>query len=187
MMSALFLLAVLSGCKKDSGGDEDDDDETEFYVRFKANGVQKEFKSMASAQVFPVSNKAVYGSVIQGYQDFNSSNKTHLGIIITNESALAATAYRNSVYVQNSDGDKLPQLLLSYPDEKGDGYISISTPTTQIPPFDKVVSDAVVNITTINNNRISGTFSGTVYLSTDATLATTVKITEGKFNVSVLQ
>lgn len=186
----LLLLAagfVLSGCKKDNGKEDEGDDEPEYYMRFKLNGDQIDYKSSLVTQILPVSNKGLYSCVLQGYGKFpEEANKNHLGIIIWDEAPLTTTTYRNNQNTENTDGDKVPQVVMSHLSKETTSYISLGVPPVPIPPLDKIVSDVQVVITELTDTRISGTFSGTLYMASDGTYTSTVSVTEGKFRLKRL-
>ena len=183
----LTIGMVAGGCKKDSGDDDEDDGDTEYYMRFKLDGNQIEYKSGVVTQVLPISNKALYSCVLQGYGKFpEETGKNHLGIIIWDEEPITTITYRNNQNTENSDGDKVPQVLMTHLNSETTSYLSQGVPAAPIPPFDKIVSDVQVTITELTNTRISGSFSGTLYKTTDATFTSTVSVTEGKFRLKRL-
>lgn len=56
-----------------------------------------------------------------------------------------------------------------------------------LPGFEDAVADAKVTITKLTSTYAEGMFSGTTYLSTDASFKTKVVISEGKFVLKRLQ
>lgn len=183
-----FLLAavVFMGCKKDAGGSSDGGGGTEFYIRFKANGTAAEYKSNAITQVLGVSPKGLYSCALQGYKDFSMTDNNLMSLVIWSEKPIAAKTYRNAENAVNTSNEKIPQVLATYLDGNKISYLSQGTLLSSLPPFDKILSDVEVTITEVSASRIEGSFSGTLYKTTDPNFTTTVKITEGKFNLKRL-
>lgn len=182
----LVLIYCVSGCKKNGDADGDGPDDAEFYISFNANGVKADYRSNAFTQLLPISPKKLYSGVLQGYGDFTVTDKNLMSIVIWSENPIVSKTYRNSENAVNSDNDKVPQILITYLDKDKNSYLSQTNLGLNIPPFDKIVSDVQVTITAVDQNRVSGTFSGTLYKTTDATFSSTVKITDGKFNLKRL-
>ncbi len=182
----ILLLAsgtVFTGCKKDSGEGKGDGD-PEYYLRFKVDGSPVEYKSGLGTQVLPVSNKALYSCVLHGYGKFpEEADRNHLGIIIWDEVPIISTTYRNNQSAENSEGAKVPQVLMTFLNSDKTSYLSQGVPPVPIPPLDNIISDVQVTITELADSRISGSFSGTLYKTTDGTFTSTVSITEGKFRL----
>jgi hypothetical protein len=109
-----------------------------------------------------------------------------MSLLIWSENAIAAKSYRNAVNAVNSSNEKIPQVLVTYLDGNKASYQSQGVLLSSLPPFDKILSDVQVTITEVSATRIAGSFSGTLYKTTDATFTTTVKITEGTFNLKRL-
>lgn len=179
----LFVLVIIvGGCSKNNGTGEGEG-ENDFYLQFKVNGTEKVYKSNVISQVLPVSSKALHSCILQGYSDFSNAERNLVSMIIWSESPVIAKGYNNSDDATNSDGAKLPQVLITYVDNEKDSYLSQGKPVVVFPPLDKVVSDVQLTITKLEAGRIAGTFSGTLYKTSDASFSSTVKITDGKFNL----
>lgn len=181
----LLFSFALAGCSKKNSDDEDDPGSS-YYIRFKIDGAQKEYKSNTGFQVLPVSNKSLYSAVMNGFQDDGALDKNLLNIIIWSKDPIVAKTYKNENDVANSDGDKVPEILITYNDNDKVGHLSLGKPFSTQPPFDRIVSDAQVVITNLTGSNISGTFSGTLYKSTDGTYTQKLVVTEGKFNLKKL-
>lgn len=181
----LTTILIAAGCKKggDDGSNGGDADGSEFYIRFKADGTELEYKSNAITQVLAVSPKGLYSCALQGYNDFTMTDNGLMSLIIWSEDPITATTYRNADNVSNSDGDKIPSVVVTFLDDKKVSYLSQGVPLARIPPLDKIVSDVQVTLTEVSQSRIAGNFSGTLFKTTDGAFSTTVKITDGKFNL----
>jgi len=179
----LLFSFALAGCSKNNGNEEDEDPGSSYYIRFKIDGVQKEYKSNLVSQILPISNKLLYSAVMSGFQDNAALDKNLLSMIIWSREPIAAKTYKNENDVANSDGDKVPEILVTYYDNDKVGYLSLGKPFSTQPPFDKIVSDAEIVITNLTDAYISGRFSGTVYKSTDGTYTQKLVVTEGQFNL----
>lgn len=188
LLLCFFIAAVMlaGGCGKGGNGN-DDGTNPEYYISFKADGVQKKYTNQAIASLGHSDQDGLYNGVLQGYAATVGSDKAHVGIIIFSNSAVAAKIYQDPDKATNANGDEVPQVLINYIDEAGNGYITMG-PTVDkngkinsFPGSENVVADAKVTITKRTNTYLEGSFSGTAFLSTDATFKTKVVITEGKF------
>ena len=177
-----FILATIlavSGCKKD-GVDNDSEGEggeNEFFMSFKADGADIEYKSNTITQLLPVSDKGLYSCILQGYKDFPATDDHLMSLIIWSRDPIATKTYRNAVNVVNTDDDEIPEIVVTYLNGDDAGYLSQNIFLPAIPGYEHVVTDAEITLSEINDGYITGTFSGTLYKSTDATFTTTVKIT----------
>lgn len=182
----LAVAIVLGGCHK--GNDSKESAVPEYYISFKANGVQKRYTGQALGSFGYSSQDVLYNGVLQGYSGTVSSDKEHIGIILFDNGAIAAgTTYQDPQKAINNSGAEVPRVLINYLDVDGNGYISMGPMVNkngQINPFpgsDNIVADAKVSISKLTSSVVEGTFSGTTYLSTDATFKTKIVLTEGKF------
>lgn len=184
----LFWSVILlsAGCTKNNGSreeEEEDPDPSEYYVRFEVDGVKMNFTYDAVIQIFPKSNKDIYAASAAGFLNFLDKEKNFLGITIWSDQQLDVATYRNNAFVLDQEGAKLAQTHIIYKDDNANAYISLATPVTSLPPFDKVVSDLVVDITSFTDKRVAGKFSGTLYKSGDTELNTTILVTNGEFSL----
>lgn len=188
------LIFTAASCKKNNGKDDDNGANPEYYISFKANGVQKKYINQALASLGRSSQDGLYNAVLQGYPETNVNSKSHIGIIIFNNSAVAAnTTYQDPQKATNSNGSVVPKVLINYLDDAGNGYLTLGPMVDKdghindIPGSENIVADAKVSVTKLTNTYVEGTFSGTTFLSTDATFKTKIVITEGKFILKRLQ
>ncbi|MBL7698903.1 MAG: hypothetical protein JNK79_12120 [Chitinophagaceae bacterium] len=184
LLVVLAIVFIEGGCKKDNGDDDGPDPEdTDYFVEFKANGVQQKYTSNALSQVITQASDGLYSCVLQGYGDYpDNADKNLLSMIIWNTEPITTFTYLNNNWVQKADETQVPQVLITYIDAGKNSFLSQKVPSP-IPPFDKIVSDVEVKISDLGEKHISGTFSGTLYSVTDATFSTVVEITDGKFNL----
>jgi hypothetical protein len=186
LLFVMLAMALLAGaCKKDNGDSDDDGtpNDSDYFVEFKANGEQQKYTTNALSQIMAPGSDQLYSAVLQGYGDYpTNADKNLLSIIIWNTEPITTTTYLNDNWVEKSDESQVPQVVMNYLDANKNAYLSQKV-LIAIPPFDKVVSDVKVNISVLDQDHISGTFSGTLYNVTDATFSTVVKITDGKFNL----
>lgn len=187
-----YLLAVTailsSSCgKKSGGGSNDDGTNPDYYISFKANGVQKKYTGQAIASLGHSDQDGLYNAVMQGYKGTTGADKEHIGLVIFSNSAVAEKTYQDPQKATNDDGSEVPEVLINYIDETGNGYITLGPMADKngqinsFPGSENIVADAKVSITKRTTAYVQGTFSGTAFLSTDAAFKTKVSITEGKF------
>lgn len=145
---------------------------SEFFIRFKVDGIQKEFKANTRATISDVStvNTPIILGAFSGLQT-NATNTTANLMSVSVRDPL--TMAIKKVYSSTSPG-AIYQVALLYWDENGDPYSSefLSTPSS---------SDAMLTLSEITENYVSGSFNGKVALS-GASLNTHL-ITEGTFKL----
>lgn len=193
VLIASFLLAAGS-CKKNSKEDNGEGGTPKYYISFKANGIQKKYTNQALASLGHSAVNGLYNSVLQGYQDFNTTSKSHIAVVIFNNNIVTdGTTYQDPQKATNGNGGEVPKVLINYLDDAGNGYITLGALVDKdghintMPGSENLVADAEVSVTKLTTDYVEGTFSGTSYLSTDATFKTKVAITEGKFILKRLQ
>lgn len=177
-----FVSSVIS-CKKDSGTEPDEDQGGEYYISFKANGTEVKLESGLTAQISYQASENLHTCVLVGYKNFIEADKNHLGIVLWSNSQFAASTYTNAEVANKTSGGAVPRANATYLDADKLSYLALGVPVSEVPPFDKIISDMKVTITTLNNTTVAGTFSGTTYKTTDATFTATTQISEGKFNL----
>lgn len=186
---SLLITSVLmiTGCGKGGSGDKDGGT-PEYYISFKANGVQKKYTGQAIASLGHSAQDGLYNAVLQGYKATAAdASKEHIGIAIFNNSAVSTGTYQDPQKATNNTGDEVPKVLISYMDTNGNGYLTMGGMVDKngninsFPGSENIVANAKVSVTKLTGSYIEGTFSGTAFLSTDANFKTKVSITEGKF------
>lgn len=186
------LLAVTimlsSSCGKKSNNNGNSEGATpQYYISFKANGIQKKYTGQALASLGYSGQNGLYNAVLQGYQGTVGADREHIGVVIFSNNAVGVNTYQDPQKAVNASGDEVPQVLISYYDAAGNGYLSLGPMVDEkgnanpFPGSENVVADAKVSLTKRTDVYVEGTFSGTVFLSTDAAFKTKVAITEGKF------
>ncbi len=179
----ICLLLFASSCKKSSIGNNNGNGNGDYYVKFKANGTQKEYKSEALCEMLKLNSDGLYSAVLQGYKDYTQGAKDELGIILFSHDPFTTTLYADPMKAVKSDGSKVASIIINFNDPDGNGYLTMGPLSDEngTVPISGVVADAKLAITGLTNDYIKGTFSGTTYKSTDATFTITVLITDGEF------
>ncbi len=186
----LFLaLVIINGCKKGNNSNGTGADETppEYYISFKVDGVQKKYTDQAIASLGYSTQDELFNCILQGYKGETGSGKEHIGIILFNNNKIAAMTYQDPNKATPSDGGEVPQVLINYIDPNGNGYITMGPMSDKngnintFPGSENIVADAKVVIARLTTTYVEGSFSGTSFLSTDATFKKKVVISEGKF------
>jgi len=193
---ALFVITIgfmitIAGCKKSNDTNNGSGSGDDYYLKFKADGTQKEFKSQALITLL-AKKDGLYSAVLQGYKDFEGQGtKDELGMIVmTNDEIVQGNTFQDPQKATDKDGMPIPKLIMNFNDPSSNGYLSMGTLSDEngtVVLFPDVVADAKLTISELTSGYAKGTFSGTVYLSTDANLKTKVKITEGEFYLKRLQ
>lgn len=173
LLAAFLLIAtVLTNFSCNKKSDDSVDTSTDFFVKFKINGVQKEFKGMTNAlfQTVPVT-PAIYTLALQG---INSTASTTTNLMGLNISDIAAVAI-NKNYTSIIAGSTIQASLLYFDqtgNQFGSDFVISSVPT-----------NAVIRLSEITSTSVSGTFSGKV---SQLGATTELTITEGSFRVKRL-
>ena len=189
----LSSMMAITGCKKSNDANNNNPGSgTDYFLKFKADGTQKEFKSEPLIQILKKNNDGLYSAVLQGYKDFvGQGTKDELGmIILSNDPVVQGSSYQDPEKCVDISGDTLTKLIMNFNDPTNNGYLSMGPLADKngvIILFPNVVADAKLLISELTSDYAKGTFSATVYLSTDATLTTKVKITDGQFYLKRVQ
>jgi hypothetical protein len=150
----LFLaLTIAPSCKKKKG----DDQFKAGTISFKANG---ELKTFEVAGFYTVPDGSNYSCYILASMENNEESMIRLRIV--SSSPITAKTYGN---------DSGSERVITFDDEDGYHY---SNDRSSIP--------STITITSISENKIQGTFSGTL-IGMDSESLT---ITDGKFDCSVI-
>lgn len=166
LIIALIALVIVASCNKEN--------DTDYYLRFKANGVDKSL----SGYVF--AHKETTGGF---------TSLTILG-------ATSATTFTDylGLYLDNTPNSSTVFTTGTYGDVSAN-YSLLSTYTSNSPDYEageEVASEAALHSVTINhlqltitsmdNETISGTFSGDYYEDGNVQTGTKISITNGEFN-----
>lgn len=186
LMAFTFLFALM-GCSSDDS-EPNDTQERDYYFHFKADGAQVDYEYQPETQInltgsilFDSSTNTNVVS-IAGIEDiFDSGTQNRLTIFLSDSADIVTGIdYTNIV----GEGDRTPSsiFLMNYYDEQGNLYsAALNTGPTALYEFAKVT------FTEITDDKISGTFSGTLtwYDLSNGTvqLVDSVLISEGIFSV----
>jgi hypothetical protein len=190
---AFSSMMAITGCKKTNDANNNNPGSgTDYFLKFKADGTQKEFKSSALIQLLKKNNDGLYSAVLEGYKDYaGQGTKDELGMIILSDDPIVqGSSYQDPQKCVNVNGDTLTKLIMNFNDPSNNGYLSMGTLADKngvITLFPNVVADAKLTISELTSDYAKGTFSSTVYLSTDATLTTKINITDGEFYLKRIQ
>ncbi|QEH42992.1 hypothetical protein [Chitinophaga sp. XS-30] len=174
----LLSMVLLAGCSKKS---DNPAAPGTYYLRFKADGVQKEYKAHTLAQLYYDPENLSY------HCNMTSSLKTaELGKDALSLFLLSKTAYktgeryhlRNEIEMPKTNAI-MPQVMISMFTESGKPYTAQFLPVTGL-QFDDA---AEVKFTEITDKYVRGTFSGLAFsmLPERAEL----KVTDGEFYLAV--
>jgi len=182
-----FLL-VATSCKKTNDGNNNGAGDN-YYIKFKANGEQKEYKSEADITLLPKKD-GVYPCLLQGYKDFSMGARDEIGLFVfSNDAIVSGSFFHDPLKAVKTNGDTLTQLTFNYNDPAKVGYLSMGTLVyaNGTSGFPWVVADAQLTITELTATYAKGTFSGTTYKSSDPTITEKQLITGGEFYLKRIQ
>lgn len=189
------FLIFLSSCKKDKeNAGSDNNPKGSYYIRFKANGIQQEFKSLPIAQSSYNSSQQVYVTGLLAYTDSSKTDQNLVNIVIMSTTPLSAGAIYKDPLKTLSGADKVPQVIITYNDAQEKSFLSMGlfsdeagNFSTFIPDYDKLVADANVTITEVTSTFVKGTFSGTVFnLDSNSNVVSKMPLTDGEFYLQYL-
>lgn len=181
---AVILLFATISCKKVDVDIAEPPTEV-YFISFKADGVQKEFRKEAVAATVLPDTSGIYTNLFAAYQSGVGSNNVQISfLLLARNSPNIPATYQDPFKAVTVGGNKLPQAIITYIDTPGaDGYQSlgsisdfVGTPTSLYP---NLFADAKVTITEATSTYFKGTFSATAFRSN---LSSQKRVlTEGKF------
>jgi hypothetical protein len=187
LLLAAGALLPFQGCKKGGQTANPAGGGGSYEVSFKANGAQIKYTSEAAAVFTHTATDNLYSGLLEGFQDYNSTGGEHIAILLYDNKAIATGVYQDPEKAADASGTKTPKVLINYYKDAADNYISMGTFVDEngnMPPgTGTAVADAKVTITKVTATTVEGSFSGTVFLSTDASFGSKVTLTDGKFSV----
>jgi hypothetical protein len=189
-----IMLITLGSCKKESEKPANGNANAGWYMRFKLDGIETEFKSLPIAQSAFNSGKNLYVSGFLAYKDSSKTNQDLVDIAIINKDPLSAGAVYKDPVKSFSDGQAVPQVILTYYNSKKESFTSVGIFSDEegnfssvLPDYQNLVADAKVTIIKVGTNFIKGTFSGTVFkLNSSNNTYDKIPLTEGEFNLHYL-
>jgi hypothetical protein len=175
----LMILMAVSSCKKNDG--DDGGSSPEFFLRFKANGVQNEYKANTEGS-FNKASGSNYISVVGATKIQFEATKSNMTIALTSIGiAVVNTTYTN--YTSSTPGYVKGKLLqIAFYDENGKFYMSWGEEFLSLMPPGSVADSRVV-ITESTSAYIKGKFSGTLFTEG---FTNKMIITDGEFYLRVI-
>lgn len=154
------LCFFFAGCEREMDLDPYNNDQ---YVRFKVDGVQKEYipaYGQVGANLYS-STTGIYSTAIAGGKSSSSSTaNTVVFAVYTPEPIEEGQTYVDS-QVAASFAEYSSQLIFSYTDETGKLYQSLGILAGNY----SATADSRLTITELTNEYMTGVFSGTIYAS----------------------
>lgn len=162
MKKLLFLLIVLApgffflSCGSKG---EDPQPEIEGYIRFKVDGVQKEFKTgQTDLMSFSFdSNGPVYSAIAQVLGPGSTGTSNFIQINLRNESLFETEVSYEMQDAILYQGVPLVRILFTYSDEEGQIFNAVLLDNNS--PFLEVKNDATLRFNKITEDWVEGTFS----------------------------
>jgi hypothetical protein len=150
-------------------------------MRFKANGVQKEYKANAMGRFNkPLGGATEYVSTLGGTKEQFEATKSNMTIALTTVGANNLNLmYTN--YSTTAAGTKRPKLLqFGYFDENGKFYMSYADDMTFALPAGSPINSRLI-VTEASSSFIKGTFTCILYSQDFSKL----EVTDGEFYLEV--
>lgn len=174
----VFMLFTIS-CKKEKIDPVDEKEvQTSYYVKFKADGVQKVFKEDAISLIFSGegSDKVMqYNAILNGNEIERDTTKNGLTIFMAHSNEIRTGETYVNFSSNKSSIEKAKLIWFIYKDEKGTDYYSFGD---EISNFYGINSDGQIRFSEIKPNYTKGAFSATVY---NDGYTKNKKITDGEF------
>ncbi|GEP98178.1 hypothetical protein CCY01nite_44380 [Chitinophaga cymbidii] len=175
------MLAVLlvAGCSKKKGDDPASADG--YYLRFKADGVQREYKQTTTAHIYYDADNLTYHCNLAATLTFAGTTKDLMTLFLVNKTAFTTgVTYRLSNGIDMEEtGAVMPQVMISLLDPQGKPYTAQFLPVTGLQFDDK----AEVRFSEITDKYVKGTFSGLAFGVLPERKE--MKIEEGSFYLSI--
>ena len=164
---SLLLLIGFSSCKKNTDNDNDGGGpgDGQYYLRFNANGVKKEFTGFTIVDFAEI--QGVYNYAFQG----RNSHADLRGMTISIYTPAVLTQPASFTY-QNFAPLNVPQTHMGYMTEDRTMFVSM---TTLFPDY-----VANISVTEITPDYMKGTFSGKL---TNEDWTASITITNGEFKL----
>ncbi|MBC7826879.1 MAG: hypothetical protein H7122_03965 [Chitinophagaceae bacterium] len=171
----LMILISMSACTKSAGGNGNAS--KDFYLRFKADGVQNEYRAHVEGNFNKPSGPTEYITILGGTKVQFEAKKSNMTLGLTTVgTTMLHTTYTN--YSASAPGLKKAKLaLISFLDENGKPYASWGEEFSLVLPPGSPIDVRLV-ITEASSTHIRGNFSGTLY---SADFSAKIKITDGEF------
>ncbi len=174
----MLSVLTLTACKKDDGDKEPDDDK--YYIRFKANGVQKEYDGNIVNNRFGfilLSEYGFYNGILSGVSSLSDGTKNLLYLSVrSNEEIKPNVEYNLQTAVTSTNGFKFPSAELIYTDENKVSHSAILLRENY--PLIEIKDEAKVKFTSITATECKGTFNATAINSINKE---EMLITDGEF------
>lgn len=187
LLLAVAALSPFTGCKKGDKTGDPTGGGGNYQVSFKANGTQVKYSSEAAAVLSYTTADKLYSAIFEGFRDYTSTTEDHIAIILFDTKAITTGVYQDPEKAADASGAKVPKVLINYFKDAANNYITMGTFVDEngnMPPgTGAAVADAKVTITKVTATTVEGSFSGTVFLSSDASFATKIVLTDGKFSL----
>lgn len=198
IISLLCMLAIITGsCKKAA-----DTSLSEYYIQFKANGIQKKYPALLGMITLDLSASANYYKYLLGGTNATEAEKDDITIMISTPAQLNKNTYYGKKEVSISSANaKTSEVTIIYFDGNKTQFHSLNLPgytvnangmvTSPAPFSNKTAINWQVTITELSPTFVKGTFSGTVYTvydfvdfmlgSNENYIKNKVEITDGEF------
>ncbi|MFT3701404.1 MAG: hypothetical protein QM802_03500 [Agriterribacter sp.] len=172
-LAIAFILLGTTGCKKKDNAEPPGN----YYMKFNANGVSKNFKGGLSN--FSQKNSDTdYGTALLASGSDTDPNIDIFAIGLTTEGANKTNITYTNYKTTASGFEKAKLLFLSYTDDQGTKYTAIFDDETIGSVYAEGIANNQLIVTEATAAYTKGKFSGTLYAD-DYTKE--MKITEGEF------
>lgn len=167
------ILIMTYSCKKDnSSGDSG----SGYYMRFKVNGTQIEYKGQVEG-TFDKVTALQHNTSLAGLKDALVATKSNMTLLLATENE-TQTGLTYTSYTTGTSGMQKAKLVnLVYIDESGKNYLSWMEEFAPALPAGTETT-ATIKITEATADHMKGVFSGVLY---DEGYTTKLNITDGEF------
>ena len=179
-LSRLFLYLLLPvimitayACKKDNGSD---DSGSGYYMRFKINGTQVEYKGQIEG-TFDKVTALQHNTSLAGLKDPLVATKNNMTLLLATENETKTGLTYTSYTIGTSGMQKAKLVNLVYIDENGKNYLSWMEEFAPALPSG-TETKAAIKITEATADHMKGVFSGVLY---NEDYSTKLNITDGEF------
>jgi hypothetical protein len=175
-----LILLLCNSCSTDSEDpDGQDSDDKVYYIKFKYNGVQKDYRMNTLAQFYYDNNNLSYRCNLTGGLKANNAADAFTLFVVNKEALTTNKKYQMKNGIEMQNGGVMPQVIAVFLNENGKGYTAQFL-STDFLAFD---DEAEMMFTEITDKYTKGTFTARVF--TSAPDREELLITDGEFRLAI--
>jgi hypothetical protein len=178
IIGTLLISLMMSSCKKDSGGTGDSGTTAgKYYVKFKADGTTYTYVGSAQGNYNKKDASSHYDFSIGARPDNTTAGAASIALGGVDADMLVTNKYYQNYGAKTDSTSKLLALVVGWVNPAGKTFLAYSKDLGA-----DLIADSRIKFTEVTNTTLKGTFTGTLYMSADAS-SEKHTITNGEFYV----